>query len=107
MAADSCVTVLACGKTRGSISPAGITMLALAVHDTQGKRMLTIGPSTPLPQKEMAKYIRLMKPGERVDIEYNLNIFSPELPPGKYSVTMQEIPSNRVYIRIRKGLLPF
>jgi hypothetical protein len=85
----------------------GQSMLALDILDSHGNRKLTIGPSTPLQLKEMKKFMRIMKPCDQIDIDYNLNIFSPDLPPGKYSVRMVSIPSNTVHLIIRSAILPF
>jgi hypothetical protein len=85
----------------------GQEMYVLEVKDASGKRILTIGPSTPVSEEERKKYIRVMRPGERMDLEYTLHIFSPELEPGRYTVAMPGVPSNTVRFRIRGRLLPW
>ncbi len=79
----------------------GQSMLALDIRNGRGERMLTIGPSTPQTPEVMKRYRKTLDPGKRIEIEYNLNIFSPELAAGTYSVKMVSIPSNTVRVSIR------
>ncbi|MBN1532397.1 MAG: hypothetical protein JXA20_07030 [Spirochaetes bacterium] len=85
----------------------GQPMYVLDVTDESGKRIPAIGPSTPVGPEERKKYLKVLGPGERMDLEYTLHIFSPELPPGRYTVTMPGVPSNTVRFRIRSRVLPW
>ncbi len=79
----------------------GQSQLALEIRNERNERMLTIGPSTPQRPEVMARYLKSLAPGHTETIEYNLNIFSPELAPGTYSVKMFSIPSNTARFSIR------
>ncbi len=79
----------------------GQSVLALDIRNGRGERMLTIGPSTPQAPEVIKRYRKALDPGKHVEIEYNLNIFSPELDAGTYSVKMFSLPSNTVRVSIR------
>lgn len=79
----------------------GQSQLALEIRNERNERMLTIGPSTPQRPEVMARYLKSLAPRQTETIEYNLNIFSPPLDAGTYSVKMFSIPSNTARFSIR------
>jgi hypothetical protein len=80
----------------------GQSMLALVVTcDDTGERMLPVGPATPRSPEEMRNYLKILKPGKKIEVSYTLHIFSPGLPRGGYSIRMAHLPSNSVSVIIR------
>jgi hypothetical protein len=80
----------------------GQSMSALVVtRDDTGERMMPVGPATPRSPEELRNYLKILKPGEKIEVSYTLHIFSPGLPRGGYSVRMAHIPSNNVSVIIR------
>jgi hypothetical protein len=80
----------------------GQSMIALKItREDTGERMLPVGPATPRSAEEMKRYIKVLGPGEKIEICYTLHVFSPELPRGTYHVQMATLPSNSVSITIR------
>lgn len=74
-------------------------ILALKVFDTSGTIMPTIPPATP--SNESGTVHRVIPPHQTYQIRYNLNIFSPPLPKGKYGVTMKMATSDTTWFEVQ------
>mgnify|MGYP001246063723 CR=1 FL=1 len=66
--------------TRGALD---LAVLAIEVRDAADHRVPTIPP--PVPQPEDAEAITIA-PGQAVARDYRLDVFSPPLPPGRYTL---------------------
>lgn len=71
--------------TRG---PLELAVLAVEVRDAAGQRVPSIPP--PVPQPEDAEELELA-PGQHLDRDYALDVFSPPLPPGRYQLVCQVV----------------
>ena len=66
--------------TRGAVD---LDQLALEVRDARGERVPTIPP--PVPRPEDAERL-VLRAGETLERDYRLDVFSPPLPPGRYTL---------------------
>lgn len=66
--------------TRGALD---LAVLAVEVRDADDRRVPTIPP--PVPRPEDAEAVTLA-PGETLARDYRLDVFSPPLPPGRYTL---------------------
>jgi hypothetical protein len=66
--------------TRGSVD---LAVLALEVRDANGQRVPTVPP--PVPRPEDAEPI-VLAPGETLERDFQLDVFSPSLPAGTYAL---------------------
>ncbi|MBW2454856.1 MAG: hypothetical protein JRI68_10110 [Deltaproteobacteria bacterium] len=78
-------------------------ILSLDVFDADGKRIPTIPPPMPLTPEEMKRAQETLPPGQSRKLTYTLHMFSPQLPPGQYTVRMRGMPSNAARFTIRPG----
>lgn len=76
-------------------------ILSLDVYDGDGKRIPTIPPPMPLTDEEMERAKETLLPGQSRELTYTLHMFSPQLPPGEYTVRMRGMPSNTARFTIR------
>ncbi len=74
-------------------------ILSLRVSDEKGNALHSVPPSIPRDDKN-STFIKILKPEEDYTIKYNLNIFSPALSKGRYSVNMKNGSSNKVWFDI-------
>jgi hypothetical protein len=66
--------------TRGAVD---LAVLALEVRDAHDQRVPTMPP--PVPRPEDAEQI-VLAPGETLERDFRLDVFSPPLPPGTYAL---------------------
>ncbi len=71
------------------------SVLALTVYNEKGERIPTVPPGVP----KNGPFVEI-QPMESLDLSYTLNMFSPELPKGKYSIRMNQFVSNELHIVI-------
>ncbi|MEI6124126.1 MAG: hypothetical protein WCQ95_10935, partial [Bacteroidota bacterium] len=73
--------------------------LSLIITNEKGNTIPTIPPSVPQDENSLHS-AKILKTKEEYTINYNLNIFSPILPKGKYCVAMKNGLSNKVWFTI-------
>lgn len=76
-----------------------ILSLQIVKNNSQSPPIPSIPPSVPSNSKAV-EWIQLA-PQDSLLIHYNLSIFDPPLPQGKYAVQMKQLPSNKVNFEIR------
>ncbi len=74
-------------------------ILSLIITNEKGNTIPTIPPSVPQDENSLHS-AKILKTKEEYTINYNLNIFSPILPKGKYCVAMKNGLSNKVWFTI-------
>jgi len=73
-------------------------ILALNFFDKDGKELNTVPPPTPKNRLEDQK---ILGRGEKYQIIYTLNIFSPALSKGRYRAQMKRFPSKELWFEIK------
>ncbi len=72
------------------------SVLALTVYNDKGERIPTVPPGVP----KSEPFIKI-KPSDTLELSYDLNMFSPDLPKGHYFVKMNQFASNKIHFEIK------
>lgn len=74
------------------------SVLSVEVLDSGGRVLHPVPP--PLPPDDVARFERVLSPGESLDFTYRLS-YTVDTPPGEYTVRMKDVPSDQVVLTIR------